>query len=420
MCTHIIYSFVGLNTDGSINILDTWNEIDKNALGRFVALKTKNPSLKVLVAIGGWNEGSLKYSNVVNNPTIRTAFVNNIVKFTKQYGFDGFDLDWEYPGDRGGAAVDKVNYVSLIKELRPLFDAEGFLLTAAVAATSKYHQTSYDVPNMSKYLDFINVMAYDLHGSYDGVTGQNAPLYASSIDSDLTLNVDASIRGWINSGAAPEKLILGIGVYGRTFTLSNAANNKLGASVSNAGNAGPYTAEAGMLGYNEICELIQAGGWTEVWDDEQKVPYIFKDNQWVGFDNQRSVELKSQYAIDMNLGGAMIWSLETDDSKNLCGSGKYPILQTINDFLKISSEGGIGATNSPIENTTLSATTTAGPTEEVSCSAAGFMRDPNNCSVFYRCVASGSSFTMSKFTCSNGLVFDVEKNVCNYPASVRC
>lgn len=69
MCTHIIYSFVGLNTDGSIQILDTWNEINKNALGRFVALKAQKPSLKVLIAIGGWNEGSLKYSNVVSNPS---------------------------------------------------------------------------------------------------------------------------------------------------------------------------------------------------------------------------------------------------------------------------------------------------------------------------------------------------------------
>lgn len=411
-----------MNTDGSIKILDTWNEINKNALGRFVALKTQKPSLKVLVAIGGWNEGSLKYSNVVNNPTTRTAFVKNIVKFTKDYGFDGFDLDWEYPGDRGGAAVDKANYISLIKELRPLFDAEGFLLTAAVAATSKYHTTSYDVPNMSKYLDFINVMTYDLHGSYDGVTGQNAPLYASSIDSDLSLNVDASIKAWISSGAAPEKLILGIGVYGRTFTLSSSSNNKLGASVSNAGNAGPYTAEAGMLGYNEICELIKTGGWTEVWDDQQKVPYIFKDNQWIGFDNQKSVGIKSQYAIDMKLGGAMIWSLETDDFSNVCGSGKYPILQTINNVLQISAtEVEIVEGSSSTTTTTTTTTTTLAPsTEEVSCSKAGFMRDPNNCQVFYRCVVSGSSYAMTKYTCSNGLVFDAVSNVCNYPAAVQC
>lgn len=88
--------------------MDEKNEIQKNALGRFVALKNKKPSLKVLIAIGGWNEGSEKFSNVVNSPSTRAAFVNNIVTFTKKYGFDGFDLDWEYPTQREGADADRV------------------------------------------------------------------------------------------------------------------------------------------------------------------------------------------------------------------------------------------------------------------------------------------------------------------------
>lgn len=72
--------------------------------------------------------------------------------------------------------------MTLIKEFRKEFDKHGFLLTAAVAATGSTVDTAYDIPNLSKYLDFIHIMAYDFHGAYDGVTGQNAPLYASSID----------------------------------------------------------------------------------------------------------------------------------------------------------------------------------------------------------------------------------------------
>lgn len=99
-------------------------------------------------------------------------------------------------------------------------------------------------------------MAYDLHGSWDGVTGQNAPLYPSSAvdisNNQKLLNVDASIKGWIERGADPQKLSLGLGVYGRTYTLASANNHNLGDPVSGAGNAGPYTGEAGMLGYNEV------------------------------------------------------------------------------------------------------------------------------------------------------------------------
>lgn len=180
MCTHLIYTFVGLNSDGSIRILDPQNEIVNDALGRFSRLKQKNPSLKLLVAIGGWNQGSVVYSQVTNNPALRAKLVTNIVNLVQQYNLDGFDLDWEYPAQRGGAASDRVSFISLLKELRPHFDQRGWILSAAVHAIRSYHSTSYDVPQMSKYLDFINVMSYDLHGAYDGVTGQNAPLYLSS------------------------------------------------------------------------------------------------------------------------------------------------------------------------------------------------------------------------------------------------
>lgn len=99
-------------------------------------------------------------------------------------------------------------------------------------------------------------MAYDLHGSWESVTGQNAPLYASSIDVDekqKLLNVDAAIQGWIQRGADPQKLVMGLGVYGRSFTLASASNNKLGAPITGGGNKGKYTGELGMMGYNEVC-----------------------------------------------------------------------------------------------------------------------------------------------------------------------
>lgn len=118
-----------------------------------------------------------------------------------------------------------------------------------------------------------------------------------------------------------------------TYTLENPLNNKLGASTSGAGAAGPYTEEPGMLGYNEICEFIKTGSWTQVWDDKQKVPYAYRGDQWIGFDNPKSVGIKTKYAIDNKLGGVMFWSLGTDDSKNLCGQGKFPILQSINSII---------------------------------------------------------------------------------------
>jgi chitinase len=336
---------------------------------------------------------------MANSPQGRTTFINSVVSFMRTYGFDGFDLDWEYPGMRGGAASDRAAFTQLLIEMRTRFDQERWLLTAAVAAVRSYHSSSYEVPNLSRYLDFINVMAYDLHGSWDGVTGQNAPLYASPWEtSDWTsqLNVDAVMRAWIASGASPQKLVMGVGFYGRSYTLASAANNGVGAPTIGAGAAGPYTQEPGFLGYNEICERIRNNGWIERWDNVQQNPYAVGGNQWVGYDSIQSLTLKVQRAKAMNLGGVMIWSIDTDDFRNGCGQGTYPLLRALNREIgtggtTTATTPGAGTTTTTRATTTTTraaTTTTVGSNTTPStqlCNPSGFMRDPTSCSRFYRC-----------------------------------
>lgn len=118
LCTHLIYTFVGLGENGEIKVLDAWNDLTENwgkgAFKRFVALKQRNPQVKTLIAIGGWNEGSENYSNMVADDVARGKFVKNAVQFVQKHGFDGFDLDWEYPNQRGGKLADVVRNRVLI------------------------------------------------------------------------------------------------------------------------------------------------------------------------------------------------------------------------------------------------------------------------------------------------------------------
>lgn len=180
-------------------------------------------------------------------------------------------------------------------------------------------------------------MTYDLHGSYDGRTGQNSPLYGSSIDINKELNQDACVQAWISAGALPSKLLLGVGFYGRSFTLSNSAVTSLGAATSGTGAAGKYSQEPGMLTYLEICEAQKEGGWTKVFDQEQKNPYTYRGNQWVGYDDVQSITLKAAYAKNMKLGGVMVWTVNSDDWANICGQGEYPLLRAIRSELKLVS-----------------------------------------------------------------------------------
>ena len=130
-------------------------------------------------------------------------------------------------------------------------------------------------------------------------------------------------------GAPADKLVLGMAMYGRTFTLKTKKMNAMNAPATAAGKLGPFTAADGFLAYFEVCKSLK-DGYNREWNDEQNVPYAFKDDQWVGYDDQQSIKLKCEYAVKRKLAGAMIWSMDLDDfSGAFCGEGKFPLLATI-------------------------------------------------------------------------------------------
>lgn len=237
-------------------------------MAEFVKLKEKNPKLKMLVSMGGWDDISENYSVVAKDPSLRSTLVSNIVTFVRKNEFDGFDLDWQYPGtDRGGSLEDKANYVVLLEDLNKALKQknsknEELIFTISVGTTPLHVSQSYDVPNISTHVDYILMKTYDMHGFWDSepnkVVGQNSPLYASTKESSFYSkhNVDAIIFNWMDQGAPLSKLVLGIPMYGRSFTLTKATKNYLGAPFSGPGKAGPYYKVAGYMTYTEVSDYL--------------------------------------------------------------------------------------------------------------------------------------------------------------------
>lgn len=141
--------------------------------------------------------------------------------------------------------------------------------------------------------------------------------------------MENAINFWLSQGAPANKLVLGVGTYGRSFQLSDSSQNWPGAPCRGEGSAGSYTGSTGYLGYNEICQ----NNWHTVFDYDNAAPYAYSGDQWVSFDNVLSVQYKMDFALSKGLAGAMIWSLETDDYRGQCGE-TYPLLKTINRKLR--------------------------------------------------------------------------------------
>ncbi|XP_062550169.1 probable chitinase 2 [Armigeres subalbatus] len=364
LCTHAIYAFAGLDVEqNAMKSLDPWQDLKDNygkgGYEKLVGMRSANPHLKVLIAIGGWNEGSERYSNMAANPERRQAFVKNALEFVKRYGFDGLDLDWEYPTQRGGKPYDRENFVSLVKELSQLFKRNNLLLTSAIGAGKDTIDAAYDIKNLSKYLDLLHIMCYDYNGSWNRKIGPNAPLQSRDV-----LNVEFTIEHLLALGAPSNKIVMGLPFYGRTF-VTESQRARIGDESDDKGFAGPSTNENGFMGYNEICEALKANpdGWTVSWDAEASEAIATMPDgdktKVVIYDNTRSMANKVRYAVRQNLGGLMIWSVDTDDFNGVCDpekktfadfgdqdkiklnipppvQEKYKLLRTVNDAIVVA------------------------------------------------------------------------------------
>lgn len=418
LCTHIVYAFATLKD----HKLSEASEDDPENYENVIALREANPDLQILLAIGGWAFGSTPFKELTSNVFRMNQFVYEAIEFLREYQFNGLDVDWEYP--RG--ADDRAAYVNLLRELRVAFEGEAktsgqprLLLTAAVPASFEAIAAGYDVPEISKYLDFINVMTYDFHGQWERTVGHNSPLFPleSATGYQKKLTVDFSAREWVKQGAPKEKLLIGMPTYGRSFELVNATQFDIGSPASGGGKPGKFTNESGFLSYYEICSFMAADNTTLVWDSEQQVPFAYRNNQWVGFDDERSLKTKMEWLKEQGFGGIMVWSVDMDDFSGRCGGGKYPLLNALNDELKdykvvLEYEG-------PYESHGPRGAYTTKDPHEVTCEEEeghiSYHKDYQDCTHYYMCEGERKHH----MPCPANLVFNPSENVCDWPENVE-
>ncbi|PYI36201.1 hypothetical protein BP00DRAFT_453217 [Aspergillus indologenus CBS 114.80] len=332
--THVNFAFASIDPNTyEVTTMDSATPADLfQAAADVKTFKSGNAELEVFVSIGGW---TFSDNDTATQPLLgeiaadagnRKTFADNVVRFLDQYGFDGLDLDWEYPGagDRGGQPRDTDNYVLLLKALREAFnDSPRSLGLTFTIPSSYWYLRWFDLPAMVEYADWINLMSYDLHGFWD----RNNPI-GSIVQGHTNLTeIKSSVELLWRVGISPAKVVLGVGLYGRSFQLADPDCTAPGCPFGGAANPGECTDTAGILGYFEIMDILDGKTTsgskkrsdkevTLVHDEKDAVNYfVYNDDQWVSFDNNVTFQQKVSWANDIGLGGLMVWSSDMDDKK---------------------------------------------------------------------------------------------------------
>ncbi|HEV7595791.1 MAG TPA: glycoside hydrolase family 18 protein [Gemmatimonadaceae bacterium] len=316
--THIFYAFGDVRSDGQAGIANQGTNFDELA-----RLKALNPHLKVAISIGGWT-GSGRFSDVALTDSSRRLFARSAIDlFIRQQPgvFDGIDIDWEFPVAGGLAGnierpADRANFTLLLAELRGLLDAEGvqdhrhYELTIAASARP-LEIANLEIARIAPLLDFINVMTYDYH-SGPGTTNFNAPLYAAKGDPTPGLNVDASIRAFVDAGVAPGKLLVGVPFYGHGYGDVPSVNDGL----FQQGNGTPIGWKETGGDWRVLAQTrLRDPHYVRHWESSAQVPWLYDSTTrtWVSYDDPQSVAAKARYVREHHLGGVVIWELGGDD-----------------------------------------------------------------------------------------------------------
>lgn len=324
--TDILYAFANIDADLKIALGDP--AVDLANFAELRQLKRQYPHVRTLISVGGWT-WSGKFSDVALTEQSRSVFADSVVAFIRQHGFDGVDVDWEYPCG-GGLSTnttrpqDKTNFTLLMAKLREKLDAQGqadgreYLLTFAGGAGTTYAGNT-ELGKLGGLVDYGVIMTYDMHGAWAGsYTDFNAPLYTPSEASpQYKWSCAASVDLWQQKGFPKSKIVMGIPFYGIRFNGVQNSNNGLYQRFGSGGS----------IAYDKVVSTyLNNPLYVRYTHPEAHAPWLFDGSTFISYDDAQSIAEKAGYIANRGLGGAVIWEL----SQNADGT----LISAIRDRLR--------------------------------------------------------------------------------------
>ncbi|WFB50748.1 glycosyl hydrolase family 18 protein [Vibrio coralliilyticus] len=327
----------------------------KGNYAMLMALKQRNPDLKIIPSIGGWtlSDPFFDFTTKAN----RDTFVASVKRFLTTWKFyDGVDIDWEFPGG-GGAAPDlgdPVNdgpaYIALMQELRAMLDqleadtGRTYELTSAIGVGyDKIEDVNYG--DAVQYMDYIFAMTYDFYGGWNNVPGHQTALYCGTfmrpgqcdgtgVDENgeaykgPAYTTDNGIQLLLAQGVPANKLVVGTAMYGRGWegvtpdTLTDPNDPMTGTGTGKLkGSTAQGVWEDGVIDYKGVKSFMLGADNTGIngfeygYDAQAEAPWVWNRStgQLITFDDDRSVKAKGAYVRDLGLAGLFSWEIDADN-----------------------------------------------------------------------------------------------------------
>ncbi len=350
--THVFYAFATIK-DGKIAHFDTdaainqsmgghtdWGGKDSGNLGQLRLLQKQYPQVSFLVSVGGWSQ-SANFPLISDTAAERKIFADSVVAYLREWKLDGVDIDWEFPGvprepdikdnpnDQGNPYAkpeDKQNFTLLLKDLRAALNKAGEedgryyqLATAVNASAGKVQFT--EPAEYSKYVDFINLMTYDLHGAWDPITGHHSALSKNPGDPHTGLSVAECLENFLGLGIPKEKLVIGSPFYSRgwkevkndgpypdTYPGLFASANGGAKGIWDGGVA------AGNNPYYHLLEMERDPRFVKYRDPYNNSPYLYSAElgEFYTYEDKISLQDKVDYVNQNQYGGIIVWEITGD------------------------------------------------------------------------------------------------------------
>ncbi|KAH8164272.1 hypothetical protein CIB48_g3970 [Xylaria polymorpha] len=318
--SHVLYAFADIAPNGTVLPADAKADLEhkypgdhrepgRNAYGAVKQLyihKKWNRHLKILLSVGG-GDFSPKFAAATSTEMRRQTFAKSAVKIVTDWGFDGLDIDWEYPTNE----VERDNLVKLLAACRAAFDRYSFynrlkyrFLVTVASPAGPSNWEFVDLPRMNQYVDIWHLMSYDYSGSWIPESGHQANVFTNEANEASTpLNTDDAVRHYESLGISGQKMVIGLPLYGRSFN----GTSGLGKNYTSIGSGGP---QPGVWYYKDLPKA----GAQEHFDEVAKATYSYDPvhRELISYDNVRSTMFKANYIRNKRLGGAFFWEASGD------------------------------------------------------------------------------------------------------------